>query len=68
MGGRRAARETLRQVVIDVDGLALAEVSAPHRHLGPLNGYEWMAFIGNHESRHAAQIREIGASLEGRSA
>jgi hypothetical protein len=61
------ALETLRQVVIDVDGLALAEVSAPHPSLGPLNVYEWIAFIGSHESRHAAQIREIGASLEARS-
>jgi hypothetical protein len=61
------AYETLRQVVIDVDGLALAEVSAPHPVFGPLNVYEWIAFIGSHESRHAAQIREIGASLEARS-
>lgn len=57
------AHETLRQVVIDVDGLALGEVSAPHPIFGPLNVYEWIAFVGSHESRHAAQIREIGASL-----
>jgi hypothetical protein len=57
------AREALRQVVVDADGLALGEVSAPHRVFGPLTGYQWLAFVGSHESRHAAQIREIGASL-----
>jgi uncharacterized damage-inducible protein DinB len=62
-----SARATMRQVMIDSDGLALAEISAPHRIFGPLNVYEWIAFIGNHESRHAAQIREIGSSLNGRS-
>lgn len=60
------ARETTRQVMIESDGLALSEISAPHRIFGPLNAYQWIAFIGNHESRHAAQIREIGTSLNGR--
>ena len=30
---------------------------------GPLDLYTWFAFIGAHEARHAAQIREIGAAL-----
>jgi DinB superfamily len=58
------SREGLCRVIVDADGLALAEVTAQHRVLGPLNAYEWFAFVGNHESRHAAQIRQIGASLD----
>lgn len=57
------SREALRRVILDADGLALGEVSAPHRIFGPLTAYQWLAFIGSHESRHAAQIRDIGARL-----
>jgi uncharacterized damage-inducible protein DinB len=60
------AGDALQKVVMEADGLALGEISAPHRAFGPLSGYQWLAFAGSHESRHAAQIREIGASLAGR--
>lgn len=29
----------------------------------PLNGYQWLAFIGLHEGRHAAQLESIASSL-----
>jgi hypothetical protein len=58
------SRATMRQVLADANGLALGEISAPHRIFGPLNAYEWVGFVGNHESRHAAQIREIGTRLQ----
>ena len=40
------------------DGLALSSVIHPHPRFGPLSVYEWVAFLGAHEVRHAAQIRE----------
>jgi hypothetical protein len=51
-------RRTLTGVIISGDGLALGDVSAPHPALGPLTGYGWIAFVGSHAARHAAQIRE----------
>ena len=53
------------EVVRSADGVSLAQVSAPHPFFGDLNLYEWIAFVGAHEARHADQIREVGASLSG---
>ena len=39
------------------DGLALGRVTFPHPLLGPLSLYQWILFVGQHEARHAAQIR-----------
>ena len=57
------ARAQLRQTVAAADGLALGEVYSPHPRLGSLNLYQWLIFIGSHEGRHAAQIREIASRL-----
>src|SRR5262245_92852 len=48
----------VRDAVATADGLALSEVSFPHPLFGPLSLYTWIAFVGAHEARHAAQIRE----------
>lgn len=56
-------RTRLRELVISADGLALAKVTAPNRVLGPLDGYQWILFVGAHEARHTEQIREIGEQL-----
>jgi len=53
-----AVRAELEQVVVTADGLALGKVFAPHPALGPLCGYDWVAFVGAHAARHADQIRE----------
>jgi len=45
------------------DGLALGEVIQPHLVLGPINIYQWLLFVGSHEARHTAQVREIAAQL-----
>jgi hypothetical protein len=57
------SRLALRAALEMGDGLALGAVSAPHVLLGPLTLYQWVLFIGQHECRHAKQIRDIGASL-----
>ena len=58
-------RTKLRDLVLSHDGLSLGAVSHPHPAFGALDGYQWFAFIGSHEARHAAQIREIGEALSG---
>lgn len=53
---RRAMIETLQAA----DGLALSDVPMPpHPALGQLDAYQWIVFVGAHEGRHVAQIREL---------
>jgi hypothetical protein len=54
---------TLIDALKATDGLALGGVSWPHPMFGPLTAYQWIAFHGAHEARHAAQIREIAEAL-----
>lgn len=58
-----SSRRDLRGAVLDADGLALNDLSHPHLYFGSFTLYKWIGFIGAHEARHAAQIREIGAGL-----
>ena len=53
------ARTTLADSVRSADGLALTEIVQPHPVLGPINLYQWIAFVGAHEARHAAQVMEL---------
>jgi len=53
------SRQALRAAVISGDGLALSEVKHPHPVLGEINLYQWILFVGSHEARHTAQVREI---------
>ena len=57
------SRAGVRELVAAYDGLALSAFTLPHPALGVLDGYQWLAFIGTHEVRHANQIREIGEAL-----
>lgn len=59
-----ASRERLRAAMHGADGLALGTLSAPNAALGPLNLYQWIAFVGAHEGRHALQIAETAAALD----
>jgi hypothetical protein len=58
------SRRTLRDALASGDGLALGFISVPHVFLGPLTLYQWVLFLGQHECRHAMQIRDIGRQLE----
>ena len=57
------SRQALHNGVLVGDGLALSEVIQPHPVLGPINIYQWLLFVGSHEIRHTAQIREIVGEL-----
>lgn len=53
------AHAALCAVISANDGLALGEVVYPHPLLGPMSVYQWIAFVGGHEARHAAQVLEL---------
>jgi hypothetical protein len=54
-----AARNSVRALLVEHDGMALGDLSHPHPIFGPLDFYHWFAFVGAHGTRHAAQILEI---------
>lgn len=53
------SRASLSAAILEGDGFALGNVVHPHPVLGPINLYQWLVFVGSHEARHTAQIREI---------
>jgi hypothetical protein len=57
------SRAALRDLLVASDGLALHEITHPHPFFGPLDGYQWVEFLGGHDARHAAQIKEAGDAL-----
>jgi len=57
------ATAALRAMLLSGDGLALTNVIHPHSKLGPMSVYHWIAFLAAHESRHAAQIREMSGTV-----
>jgi hypothetical protein len=63
----RDRREALRNLVSEFDGCALGDVIPPYPHpiFGRFNGWQWIVFLGAHEGRHAAQIREQSAPVVG---
>ena len=57
------SRISLRNALQAGDGFALDTITHPHPILGPLSAYQWFAFMGAHEARHAAQIRETSEGV-----
>ena len=56
----RAAVHNLRPRFESVDGTA---VRFPHPAFGPLDLYQWLAFIGVHDARHLAQINALKETM-----
>ncbi|MCA1619953.1 MAG: DinB family protein [Acidobacteria bacterium] len=56
----RAALHGLRPALERADGHALR---FPHPAWGPLNLYQWLLFVGAHESRHLAQIEALKETM-----
>ena len=52
----RTALEALRPRIERAD---LSAATYPHPAFGPLNLYQWLAFIGLHEERHLNQIERL---------
>ncbi len=57
----RAALETLRPAV---ERLECTQMLYPHPAFGPLNLYQWLAFMGVHQSRHRRQIEALKETLD----
>jgi hypothetical protein len=57
-GSLQRVRERTHRAVAGIDGRDLTTLSAPHPIFGPINGYQWILFIGQHEARHLDQLRE----------
>jgi hypothetical protein len=57
------AGSAVRQALATGDGLALGTVFLPHPRFGQMSVYYFFAFVGAHEARHAAQIREIAEAF-----
>jgi uncharacterized damage-inducible protein DinB len=55
----RTTRKELLTLRPKFEALNLSETKFPHPAFGPLDLYEWLAFIVVHESRHLSQIDRI---------
>jgi len=60
----RAALHALRPRVERVDG---TRAHFPHPAWGPLDLYQWLAFVGAHEQRHLAQIEAVKKTMNAES-
>ena len=56
----RRSREELKALRPRIEATDLSFVTYPHPAFGPLNFYQWLAFIGLHEERH---LRQAEAAL-----
>lgn len=57
------ARARTRQVLLAGDGLDTTSVRRTHHVLGELSFEQWIAFVGLHQQRHTAQLRELATKL-----
>jgi hypothetical protein len=55
----RSSRQALEALRPRFESLDLNDATHPHPAFGPLNVYQWIAFIGLHERRHLEQIESI---------
>jgi hypothetical protein len=52
------SRRELLDVMGQADGWAVGQLNFPHPILGPLNFYQWLLFVGQHEARHTRLIQK----------
>jgi len=62
LAGLHASRTSLQGSMREAAGIALGNFTYPHPFFGQLDLYQWLVFLGLHESRHACQIRELGTT------
>lgn len=55
----RRSREEVHALRPRIEAADLNAASYPHPSFGPLNVYEWLAFIGLHEARHLRQAKAL---------
>lgn len=55
----RRSREELKALRQRIESVDLSNQTSPHPAFGPLDGYQWLAFVGLHEERHLRQIESL---------
>jgi hypothetical protein len=58
----RQSRVELRSLRPRIEATDLSAVTYQHPAFGPLNVYQWLAFIGLHEERHLRQLESLIAA------
>ena len=58
----RASLDGLAEIQSRLEAVDLSEQMFPHPFLGPINAYQWMVLLGEHEDRHRAQIERVKAA------
>lgn len=57
------SRAALLAAIENGDGLALGTIRHTHLRFGELDLYQWILFVGEHEARHTAQLRDVARQL-----
>jgi hypothetical protein len=55
----RTTREALHALHSRIEALDMSGITYPHPIFGPIDLYQWLAFIGLHEYRHLQQIKSL---------
>lgn len=55
----KSTRAELKALRPRIEARDLSSVTYPHPAFGPLNFYQWLAFIGLHEERHLRQAEAV---------
>ena len=58
----RASLDGLAEIRSRLEAVDLSEQMFPHPFLGPINAYQWMVLLGEHEDRHRGQIERLKAT------
>ena len=53
------AREKFLETISRASVYNLSELVFPHPAMGKLNMYQWILFVGKHETRHTHQIEDV---------
>lgn len=53
-----ASRASVHELRTRIESADVSNMRFPHPAFGPLNLYQWLAFIGLHEAHHLKQIKE----------
>jgi hypothetical protein len=55
----RASLDGLTEIRSRLEAVDLSEQMFEHPFLGPINAYQWMVLLGEHEDRHRAQVERV---------
>jgi uncharacterized damage-inducible protein DinB len=58
----RASLAGFTEIQSRLEAVDLSEQMFPHPALGPINAYQWLVLLGEHEDRHRGQIERLKAA------